>query len=275
MPKNVKRIEGPLRTAKVLPFILGPQKKKNKEGGTMGKRAVETIPVNNPSLRLDDLKTFTALTDAQQRFYDLYDDGIQAINCHGVAGTGKTFIALYKGLEDVLNKKTPFKKLVLVRSCVSGRDIGFLPGSIEEKAGIYQRPYVDMCNTMFGNGNAWDKLVEQNTIEFLTTSFNRGITLDRSIIIVDEAQNLNWQEISTIMSRIGTNSKIIFCGDFRQTDLSRKGDTSGLLRFIEITRMMPSFRSVEFTTDDIVRSELCKEWILASLAYDDSQYKTK
>lgn len=278
MPKVAKRSskKGPLRTAKVLPFILANAKRKTTEGGTMGKRATaaETVPINKASIRLDDLQTYRALTKAQQRFYDLYDNGTNAIMLHGVAGTGKTFIALYKALEDVLDRKTPFKQLFVVRSCVSGRDIGFLPGSVEEKASVYTRPYVDMCDTMFGRGKqAWDRLVDQKSIEFMTTSFNRGITLDGAIIVVDEAQNLNWQEISTIMSRIGDRAKIIFCGDFRQTDLARKSDASGLNRFIAISQRMPSFRSVEFFPEDIVRGELCKEWIMASMAYEDEQYE--
>lgn len=271
MPKTARLTrKGPQQTAKVLPFILETQKRKITEGGTMGKRATSAIPISK-GLTLDDLKYFTPLTTAQERFFDLYDQNTKAIMLRGVAGTGKTFIALYKGLEDVLDRETPYRKLIIVRSCVSGRDVGFLPGTIEEKAAVYQRPYIDICHSLFRMHNAWDKLLEQGAVEFLTTSFNRGITLDKTVIVVDEAQNLGHEELNTIMSRIGTDSKIIFSGDFRQNDLTKhKGDVSGLKRFVEITNMMPSFRSVEFTVDDIVRSELCKEWILASLAYEDA-----
>jgi predicted ribonuclease YlaK len=270
MPKTSKRMrKGPQQSARVLPFILDTQKRKTTEGGLMGKRAAAAIPISK-GFTLDDLQLFTPLTKNQERAFDLYDQGNTAIMLHGVPGTGKTFIALYKGLEEVLDRKTPYRKLVVVRSCVAGRDVGFLPGTIEEKAAIYQRPYIDMCATLFRQRDAWDKLLEQGAVEFLTTSFNRGITLDHAVVVVDEAQNLGFQEISTIMSRVGTNTKIIFSGDFRQTDLGKKGDASGLTRFIEITRMMPSFRSVEFEVDDIVRSDLCKEWIVASLAYEDA-----
>jgi phosphate starvation-inducible protein PhoH len=160
---------------------------------------------------------------------------------------------------------------VIVRSAVQGRDIGALPGDISEKTDMFQQPYIEICNELFGpRKQAYERLVEQGNIEFLTTSFLRGITIKNAILIVDEAQNLNWQEISSIMTRAGTHAKIIFCGDFRQTDLSKKNDLSGLKKFIAISRMMPSFRSVEFGVDDIVRSDIVKEFVMAMMRYDDT-----
>lgn len=228
-------------------------------------------------IRIDDLYTFEPLTDSQKQFYDLYNEGTTAIMLHGVAGTGKTFIAIYKALEEVLDPSNGLQQVVIVRSAVQTRDIGHLPGDEAEKMEVYQRPYQCICDTLFGERRqAYDRLQEQGHLKFMTTSFIRGITIDQSVVIVDEAQNLNYQEISSIMTRVGKNSKIIFCGDFRQTDLNKKNDLSGLSKFIEISNYMPSFRKIEFQPADIVRSELVKEFILASLHYDDKRiYGTK
>lgn len=271
MPKSSVKRRGKA-LAKVLPFILTPNNKKKKEEViSMGKAkaGLAAVTSNGPIITIDDLKVFHSLTDNQQGAFEHYQNGIKALILHGVAGTGKTFIALYQALEQVLKKDGPYRKVVIVRSAVPGRDQGFLPGTEEEKMGPYTAPYRDACHKLFGIPSAYDRLVEQGIIEFRSTSCNRGITVDRAIIIVDEAQNLNWQEISTIMGRIGEKSRIIICGDFRQTDLTKKNDMSGLNKFMAISRMMPSFRSIEFGVEDIVRSELVKEWIIASLAYDE------
>src|SRR6516225_6717017 len=237
------------RSAIVIPFILASKNKKEK---SMGKRAEVVAPAgkgtNRSLVRIDDLYTFEPLTNSQRNFFKLYKENTTAIMMHGVAGTGKTFIALYKALEEVLDPSKRVKKVIIVRSAVPSRDIGFLPGDEMEKVEIYKQPYKDICGILFGrNKNAFERLEEQNHVEFMTTSFLRGLTLDNAVIIVDEAQNLSWPEINTIMTRVGENSKIIFCGDWRQTDLIRKHDMSGLKKFIEITRHMPSFRNIEFS----------------------------
>lgn len=184
---------------------------------------------------------------------------------HGAAGTGKTFIALYKALEEVMDKGNPFQKVVLVRSVVPSRDIGHLPGDEKEKTDVYLAPYKATCQHLFNTDQAYERLVEQKNIEFMITSFVRGITIDNAVIIVDECQNMNFQELSSIITRVGENTKIIFCGDFKQTDLCKKHDQSGLREFVEIIKHMPSFRSIEFGIDDIVRSDLVKEFIVANL----------
>lgn len=242
----------------------------------MAKRA-EAGQSHKLKIRIDDLYTFEPLTDSQKIFFDLYNEGTQAIMLHGVAGTGKTFIALYKALEEVLDRGSTPDQVIIVRSAVQTRDIGHLPGDEAEKMEVYKRPYVCICDTLFGESRqAFDRLQEQGVVKFMTTSFIRGLTINNAVIIVDEAQNLNYQEINSIITRVGKNTKIIFCGDFRQTDLNKKGDMTGLTKFIEISNYMPSFRKVEFQPSDIVRSDLVKEFILASLHYDDKRiYETK
>jgi predicted ribonuclease YlaK len=222
-------------------------------------------------IRIDDLKTFQPLTDNQKIFFDAYKRGDYFVALHGVAGTGKTFCALYKALEEILDKNNPFEKVIIVRSAVQSREMGHLPGDVNEKMEIYQQPYVQICDTLFGRRDAYQRLTEQHHIEFISTSFIRGMSFDDAIIIVDEMQNLTFEEIDTVMTRVGYRSKIIWCGDYRQTDLNkRKNDMSGILRFFDIANHMTAFTRIEFTPDDIVRSSLVKEYILAKLNYEDN-----
>jgi len=228
-------------------------------------------PIQSSSLRikLDNLKTFEPLTNNQQKFFDAYKRGDYFTALHGVDGTGKTFIAVYKALEEVLDKSNPFNKIILVRSAVQSREIGHLPGDVTEKMEIYQQPYRQICETLFGRSDAYQRLEEQGYIEFISTSFIRGMSFDDAIIIVDEMQNMNFEEIDTVMTRVGYRSKIIWCGDYRQTDLRKSNDKSGILKFFDIAHHMGSFTRIEFTVDDIVRSSLVKDYILAKLKYED------
>lgn len=221
-------------------------------------------------LKIDHLKTFTPLTDNQKLFYDAYKRGDYFMALHGVAGTGKTFIAVYKALEEVLDKTNPFNKIIIVRSAVQSREMGHLPGDIDEKLDIYQQPYRQICHTLFDRKDAYDRLAEQGHIEFISTSFIRGMSFDDAIIIVDEMQNMTFEEIDTVMTRVGYRSKIIWCGDYRQTDLNKKkNDVSGILKFFDIAYHMGAFTKIEFEADDIVRSSLVKDYILAKIRYED------
>lgn len=230
----------------------------------------ETKTGHTLRIKIDDLKTFDPLTQNQKKFFDAYKRGDYFVALHGVAGTGKTFCAMYKALEEVLDKSNPFNKIILVRSAVQSREIGHLPGDVTEKMEIYQQPYRQICETLFGRKDAYQRLEEQGYVEFISTSFIRGMSFDDAIIIVDEMQNLTFEEIDTVMTRVGYRSKIIWCGDYRQTDLNKKkNDMSGILKFFDIAMHMDAFTKIEFTPDDIVRSSLVKDYILAKLRYED------
>jgi phosphate starvation-inducible protein PhoH len=222
------------------------------------------------TIKIDDLKTFDPLTENQKKFFDAYKRGDYFVALHGVAGTGKTFIAMYKALEEVLDKSTFFEKIIVVRSAVQSREMGHLPGDVDEKMEIYQQPYVQICHTLFGRRDAYQRLTEQHHIEFISTSFIRGMSFDDAIIIVDEMQNMNFEEIDTVMTRVGYRSKIIWCGDYRQTDLRKANDKSGILKFFDIAMHMNAFTKIEFTADDIVRSSLVKDYILAKIQHEDT-----
>lgn len=230
------------------------------------------VASNRLKLRIDDLHTFKPLTENQKKFFDAYRMGDYFIALHGVAGTGKTFCALYKAIEEVLDKGNPYNQIIIVRSAVQGREIGHLPGDVNEKMEIFQQPYRQICEILFDRKDAWDRLEEQHHIQFISTSFIRGMSFDDAIIIVDEMQNLNYEEIDTVMTRVGHQSKIIWCGDYRQTDLTKKkNDVTGILKFFDIAMHMKAFTRIEFTVDDIVRSSLVKDYILAKMKYEDAE----
>ena len=221
-------------------------------------------------LSSDYLIDIEPLTDNQKRLFDSYSEGKHLI-AYGCAGTGKTFITLYNALVDVLDEQSPYERIYLVRSLVATIEIGFLPGSHEDKADIYQIPYKNMVKYMFQMPSDADfemlygNLKSQETIKFWSTSFLRGTTLDNSIIIVDEFQNLNFHELDSIITRVGENTKICFCGDASQSDLQKTNERNGIVDFMSVLRKMPSFDIIEFGVDDIVRSGLVKEYILAKM----------
>jgi predicted ribonuclease YlaK len=210
------------------------------------------------------------LTDNQRKLFDSYTEGKHLV-AYGCAGTGKTFITLYNALKEVLDERTLYEKVYIVRSLVATREIGFLPGDHEDKSSLYQIPYKNMVKYMFQMPSdsefemLYGNLKSQETIKFWSTSFLRGTTLDNSIIIVDEFQNLTFHELDSIITRVGENSKIMFCGDATQSDLQKTNDKNGIIDFMKILRAMPSFDIVEFGVNDIVRSGLVKEYIIAKM----------
>jgi len=247
-----------------------PRKKKTNGDQPIGiglttKQMKRKKPIGNTYL-LD----IEPITDNQKKLFDSYAEGKHLV-AYGTAGTGKTFISLYNALADVLDETTPYERIYLVRSLVSTREIGFLPGDHEDKADIYQIPYKNMVKYMFQMPTDADfemlygNLKAQETIKFWSTSFIRGTTLDNAIVIVDEFQNLNFHELDSIITRIGENSRIIFCGDASQSDLVKTNDRNGIHDFLNILRKMPSFDIIEYGIDDIVRSGLVKEYIIAKL----------
>ena len=221
----------------------------------------------NKQINASSLVAIKHITDNQKIVFDTWKKG-KCQFLFGAAGTGKTFISLYLALKDVMDLKKPFNKVVLVRSLIPTREIGFLPGDEEDKAALYQVPYMNMVQFMFQMPNEqqfntlYDRLKGQGSLFFLSTSFLRGLTFDNSIIIVDECQNLNFHELDTIITRIGQDSKIVFCGDFDQTDLVRQNERNGLHDFLRILGEMEEFNCLQFTIGDIVRSGFVRSYII-------------
>jgi phosphate starvation-inducible PhoH-like protein len=234
--------------------------------GMTAKQMKRKKPIN-----LDLLNKIEPITDNQTKLFDAYKEG-KNIFAYGCAGTGKTFITLYLALKEILDTTTPYDKLCIVRSLVSTREIGFLPGDHEDKSYLYQIPYKHMVKYMFEMATDSDfemlygNLKQQDTIKFWSTSFLRGTTFDRTIILIDECQNLNFHELDSIITRVGEDCKIMFCGDATQTDLVKTNEKNGLLDFMKIVEQMESFSMVEFGIDDIVRSGLIREYLITKLA---------
>jgi len=228
-------------------------------------------PKRKKALGNEYLLDIEPLTDNQRKLFDAYAEGKHVV-AYGCAGTGKTFITLYNALREVLDERTPYEKIYLVRSLVATREIGFLPGSYEDKSDIYQIPYKNMVKYMFQMPSdaefemLYGNLKSQETIKFWSTSFLRGTTLDNSIVIVDEFQNANFHELCSIITRVGENSKIMFCGDATQSDLIKTNEKNGVIDFMKILRTMPSVDIIEFGIDDVIRSGLVKEFLIAQHA---------
>ena len=247
-----------------------PRAKKTTENTTFSnvkaKRLRKKKPIN--SEMMVDIKP---LTPSQEKVFEYWNDN-KNLFMYGAAGTGKTFVALYLALNEVLKNDSPYEKVYIVRSLVSTREIGFLPGDHEDKSYLYQIPYTNMVRYMFEmpDDNSFEMLYgnlkAQETISFWSTSFIRGTTLDRSIVIVDECQNLNFHELDSIITRVGEDTRIIFCGDANQTDLVKTNERNGIHNFMNILRLMNEFGMVEFGIEDIVRSGLIRSYLLNKIA---------
>ena len=245
---------------------MAVKKKVNSPSNGMSKKMMKRKKPINQKYFLD----VNPITENQKLFFDQWGAG-KNLFAYGAAGTGKTFIALYLALQDVMNEETPYDKVYIVRSLVSTREIGFLPGTHEDKSELYQIPYKNMVRSMFHMPDQasfdmlYDNLKGQETISFWSTSFLRGTTLDDAIVIVDECQNLNFHELDSIITRVGQDSKIVFCGDVNQSDLQRTNERNGILDFQRILEGMDEFSEIEFGINDIVRSGLVKSYLISKM----------
>lgn len=219
-------------------------------------------PEENVNPRLNfKMKNVEPLTENQKLTFEQYDNGKNLL-LHGIAGTGKSFLSIYLSLRTILSETSRYKKLVIVRSVVPTRDMGFLPGNNKEKSKVYEAPYQAIFTELFERGDAYEYLKNKNVVDFISTSFIRGITINDSIIVVDEIANMTLHELDSVITRVGKNCKIIFCGDFRQSDFTKEHERNGLTDFMRIVERMKSFSFVDFTEQDIVRSSMVKEYII-------------
>jgi len=247
------------------------RKKRNNDLHPIGIGMTSRQMKRRKPINTDLLLDINPVTENQGKLFDAYNSD-KHLFVYGCAGTGKTFCALYLALKDVLSEITPYQKIVIVRSLVATREIGFLPGDHDDKSALYQIPYKNMVKYMFEMPSdaefemLYGSLKTQETVTFWSTSFIRGTTLDNSIIIVDEAQNLNFHELDSIITRVGDNSRIVFCGDATQSDLTKTNERNGILDFMKIIQRMPEFETIEFGVEDIVRSGLVKSYIVNKIA---------
>ena len=213
------------------------------------------------AIKSDELYTYEPLTENQKKAYNAWDDG-EHLCLTGTAGTGKTFIALYLALEAVLEKQTAYHKITVIRSVVPTRDMGFLPGSLAEKQEVFETPYKNIMLELLGDDSPYRRLVHNHQLEFITTSYIRGMTIDNSIIIVDEMQNLNFHELDSVITRVGQNCRLIFCGDYHQSDFREGSERDGIMKFMRIIESMKNFTTVTFGWEDIVRSDFVRDYIM-------------
>ena len=219
------------------------------------------MSMSKATARIEDLYNYEPQTDNQKRAYDAWDDGDNLVLA-GSAGTGKTFVALYLALEAVLERETPYNKCIIVRSVVPTRDMGYLPGTVEEKKEVFETPYKAISFELFNDNAAYNKMVSSHQLEFITTSFIRGLTIDNAVIIVDEMQNLNFHELDSVITRVGNNCRIIFSGDYHQSDFKDEAERNGVQRFLRIVEQLKNFSVVTFGWQDIVRSDFLRDYIM-------------
>ena len=231
---------------------------------------LSTRQMRRKPIGTEHLLDIKPLTPSQEKVFDAWEKN-KHLFLFGAAGTGKSFVTMYLALKDILDERTPYNKLYIVRSLVPTREIGFLPGDHEDKANLYQIPYKNMVRFMFEMPDdpsfemLYSNLKSQDTISFWSTSFIRGTTIDNSIVLVDESENLNFHELDSIITRLGVNSRIIFAGDAAQSDLIKAHEKTGIMDFKKIIDDMDEFESIEFGIDDIVRSGLVKSYLISKI----------
>lgn len=208
------------------------------------------------------VKRVVPLTDNQKEAFESFEKYQQNLLLYGVAGTGKSFLALYFGLSLVERDPHTYNKVMIVRNVVPTRDMGFLPGNTKEKAREYEAPYEAICAELLNRADGYQVLKTKGTVDFQTTSFIRGKTIRNCVLIIDEAQNMTASELNSIITRVGEHCRVIIAGDLRQTDLNNRKEYSGLRDFMRIVAHMKSFDFIEFDVDDIVRSNFVREYII-------------
>ena len=221
----------------------------------------EAAPKPQRRIRIDDLESLNPLNQKQRDTISAYRKNKNLL-LHGIAGTGKTFLGLSLAFEEVLDPSNDYKSVAIVRSTVPTRDMGFLKGDDKEKIAVYEAPYSALCGELFGIPDAYDCLKNQGAVQFMSTAFIRGLTLNDCIVVVDEVQNLSFHELDSIITRLGKSSKIIFCGDYTQSDFTKINERNGCLDFMKILKQMNHFDFIEFNIEDIVRGPLVKEYII-------------
>lgn len=222
----------------------------------MSKKKVQGAAQAAPAYSLRAVKPITI---NQSKVFKAWLNG-QHLLINGCAGTGKSFLGCYLGLNEVDLKAQ--SQLMILRSQVPARNPGFLPGNEQEKAMVYETPYREIVDELYGKGGAYNRMKDTKVVEFETTSFLRGRTIDNSVLLIDEVQNMTFDEIDTALTRVGENTRVIICGDSRfQNDL--KKEPSGIGRLLSIVSRMPDFSVVTMTEEDIVRSGFVKDWIVA------------
>lgn len=228
-----------------------------RKGKSMGKKKTAAQETTKQHF---SLKKVSPLTDNQKKTFDQYASGNHLV-LFGSAGSGKSFLAMYLAMEDLLRSNSEYSKIIIIRSAVPTRDLGFVPGTLEEKSKIYQEPYMNIVNELIGRGDAWHFLINKEIIEFQTTSFLRGLTFKDCIIIFDEFQSATFHEIDTVLTRIGENCRFMLCGDFNQNDLSTKKEKSGFQSVMNILKNIGNVSNIEFNINDVVRSGFVKEYL--------------
>lgn len=222
--------------------------------------------LNQVNTQKFNMRAIQPKTVPQANAIEYFNQGSNLL-LHGLAGTGKTFIGLYLAINEVLASRA--KRVVIIRSAVPTRDVGFLPGTLKQKMEVYEMPYKQIANNLFKRGDAYDILKNKDMLEFISTSYVRGTTLDNCVVVVDEINNMTFHELDSVITRLGDHTQLIMCGDYRQSDLQLNNDKAGLRQFMNIIDRMTMFEHVEFGIHDIVRSALVKQYIIekAELGY--------
>ncbi len=216
---------------------------------------------NSLLLRADDLLHYEPMTINQEKAFQAWKDGDNLV-LTGSAGTGKTFVAMYLAMKAILCDDGGQDRIVIIRSVVPTREIGFLPGTLDEKEAVYTAPYRAISDELFGDKGAYGKLSNYKQIEFCSTSHIRGLTIDNAVVIIDEMQNLTFHELDSVITRIGKNCRVIFSGDYLQTDFKYEDEKSGLFNFMAIIERLNDFSIINYTWEDIVRSDFVRDYIM-------------